>query len=102
MYVGNCNHASDLPKLEEKGISFIVNMAASDPTCQMSEEVYSERYRVMRVGAGDMPGYDISQHFRETYEFIEEARSERAAVLVHCVAGASRSCTVAIAYLMQR
>ena len=102
MYIGNCNHASDLLNLEVKQISFILNVAASDPTCQMSPEVYGESYKVMQVRAGDMPGYNISQHFRETYDFIEEARRENAKVLVHCAAGASRSCTIAIAYLMQR
>ena len=102
VFIGNCNHASDLPKLEEKHISFVLNVAAREPTCQMSEDAYGERYKVMRVGAGDMPGYDISQHFKETYDFIEEARSEGAAILVHCAAGASRSCTITIAYLMQR
>ena len=67
----------------------------------MSEEVYSGQYTLMKVTAGDMPGYNISQHFKDTYDFIEEARKNKAAVLVHCAAGASRSCTIAIAYLMQ-
>ena len=102
MYVGNCNHASDLLNLEVKGISYILNMAGGDSTCQMSAEVYGASYKVMRVCAGDMPGYDITQHFRETYDFIEDARLGGARILVHCAAGASRSCTIAIAYLMQR
>ena len=102
MYVGNYRHASDLPALEDKNISFILNMAAGAPTCQMSSEVYGDGYTLMRVSAGDMPGYNISQHFRETFNFIEEARAENGRLLIHCVAGASRSCTIAIAYLMQR
>lgn len=57
--------------------------------------------RCLRISAGDMPGYDISQHFQDTWVFIEEARKAKAKILVHCVAGASRSSTVVIAYLMQ-
>ena len=102
MYIGSCRHASDLPALEERHISFILNVAAGEPTCQMSAEVYGDSRRVMRLCAGDMPGYNMSQHFRETFDFIEEAREENGRILIHCVAGASRSCTVAIAYLMQR
>ena len=101
VYIGNCNHALDLPSLEEKGITFILNMAAGDPTCQAPDQLYGDSYTVMRVAAGDMPRYNITQHFRETYEFIERAREKKTGVLVHCVAGASRSCTIAIAYLMQ-
>ena len=101
VYVGNCNHAVDLPNLEERGITFILNMAAGDSSCQAPEDLYGDSYCVLRVAAGDMPGYNITQHFKETYEFIERTRKNRTAVLVHCAAGASRSCTIAIAYLMQ-
>ena len=101
LYVGNCNHAVDLPSLEERGITFILNMAARDSTCQASEELYGDSYSVMRIAAGDRPGYNISQHFKETYDFIERARKKRTSVLIHCAAGVSRSCTIAISYLMQ-
>ncbi len=102
VYVGNCNHAVDLPSLEDRGITFILNRASGDPSCQAPDHLYGDSYTVMRVPAGDMPRYDISQHFTETYEFIERARERGTGVLVHCAAGVSRSCTIAIAYLMQR
>ena len=101
IYVGNATHAANLPSLEEKKITYILNMAARDPACRMTQEVYGDAYKCLRIEAGDMPGYDISQHFEATREFIEEARTSGAKVLVHCAAGASRSATVVIAYLMQ-
>ena len=102
IFVGSADHASDLPALEERGITYILNMAASDPTCQMTQEIYGDGYTCMSIGAGDMPGYDISQHFTATSEFIEEVRVKGSGILVHCVAGASRSATVVIAYLMEK
>ena len=101
LFIGNSDHASDLLQLETLGITYILNMAASDPTCQLTQEVYGEGLKVMRITAGDMPGYDLSQYFKMTFEFIEEARSKEEGILVHCVAGASRSSTIVIAYLMQ-
>ena len=76
-------------------------MAASDPVCQLTQDVYGEGCRCLRIAAGDAPRYDLSQHFQSTFEFIEEARAANAKVLVHCVAGASRSAAIVIAYLMQ-
>ncbi|RVE70689.1 hypothetical protein OJAV_G00067630 [Oryzias javanicus] len=45
---------------------------------------------------------NLSQFFPEAISFIDEARSKRCGILVHCLAGISRSVTVTVAYLMQR
>lgn len=92
----------DLLALEVKGITYILNMAASDPACQTPQEVYGDRYKCMSIKAGDMPGYNLSQHFPAALEFIEEAKENKTGVLVHCVAGVSRSATIVIAYLIQK
>ena len=43
----------------------------------------------------------ISKFFDEAYAFIDEARRKRCNILIHCLAGISRSPTFAIAYLMR-
>lgn len=101
IFIGNADHAADLLSLQQRGINYILNMAANDPVCQMTQEVYGDSYKCMRIAAGDMPLYDISQHFAATSEFIEEARRNGGRILVHCVAGVSRSATVVLAYLIQ-
>lgn len=93
------DHADNLLLLETLDITYIINMAASD--CLMTQEVYGDAVKLLRIKAGDMPGYDLSQHFKITFDFIEEARASKKKILVHCVAGASRSATIVIAYLMQ-
>jgi protein-tyrosine phosphatase len=43
----------------------------------------------------------LSKFFDEAYMFIEEARRKKCNILIHCLAGISRSPTIAIAYLMR-
>lgn len=49
----------------------------------------------------DHESCNISVFFKDSFEFIEEER-KRTNVLVHCMAGVSRSVTLIIAYIMQK
>jgi hypothetical protein len=45
---------------------------------------------------------DKTLHFFLSFYFLDEARENKCGVLVHCLAGISRSVTVTCAYLMQK
>ena len=45
IYLGSSEHARDLLSLEVFGVRYILNMAASDPACRMTQEVYGDKYR---------------------------------------------------------
>lgn len=49
----------------------------------------------------DHESCNIYVFFKDSFEFIEEER-KRTNVLVHCMAGVSRSVTLVIAYIMQK
>jgi protein-tyrosine phosphatase len=40
--------------------------------------------------------------FETTFEYIDSALSKKESILVHCAAGASRSPTIIIAYLIKK
>ena len=51
--------------------------------------------------AEDQPLFDLSQFFDQSFTFIEEGR-KHGNVLVHCMAGISRSATLVALYLMRK
>jgi atypical dual specificity phosphatase len=50
--------------------------------------------------AADNPEQNLSQYFSVCNDFIHSARLKEKNVLIHCLAGMSRSVTVTIAYIM--
>jgi predicted protein tyrosine phosphatase len=57
-----------------------------------------DRHMIIRVP--DLPSTQLLPFFSMCDDFIIKARREKKAVLVHCMAGISRSATIVIAHLM--
>eukprot|EP00696_Hemimastix_kukwesjijk_P000621 gnl/Hemi2/10824_TR3710_c0_g1_i1.p1 gnl/Hemi2/10824_TR3710_c0_g1~~gnl/Hemi2/10824_TR3710_c0_g1_i1.p1 ORF type:complete len:118 (-),score=23.54 gnl/Hemi2/10824_TR3710_c0_g1_i1:133-486(-) len=57
--------------------------------------------RYLRIPVDDTAHQALHRHFAAACDFIEDARSRGDSVLVHCVAGISRSASVVLAYLVK-
>lgn len=97
MYVGDSEDARDIEKLDKKGITYVLNAAAGEV---QTEGIYGKHIKCLRLNIIDESRYDISKHIDGALDFIAEAKAQKAGILVHCVAGVSRSVTVAMAYFM--
>lgn len=96
LYLGNSKISQDLPFLKENAISIILDVCGQ-------KFVYPEDiiHCSKSISAQDFESYDLSQHFSECFDFIHEHRLKGHNVLVHCMAGVSRSATIVIGYLMK-
>lgn len=108
LYLGSYSSAQNRDILKERGITHIL-IAASGLEAHFPEEF---KYKVKRkdflrschvqvIKVQDIESEDISKHFGESHEFIDEAISSSGGVLVHCAAGVSRSGAVIISYVMK-
>lgn len=61
---------------------------------------HSQDKHYLCVMAADTPDQNLSQYFSVCNDFIHAARLKGGCVLIHCLAGMSRSVTVAVAYIM--
>lgn len=93
LYVGNFRDAKDSEQLEAYKITHIVSI--HDFAKKLRDDI---EYKC--VLASDTPQQDLAQFFPECNDFIHAARVKGGNVLVHCLAGVSRSVTVTAAYMM--
>ncbi|KAJ3586722.1 hypothetical protein NHX12_013116, partial [Muraenolepis orangiensis] len=98
LYLGCAKDSTNLEVLGQHNIKYILNVTPNLPNVFQHEG----RFRYKQIPISDHWSQNLSQFFPEAISFIDEARSKQCGILVHCLAGISRSVTVTVAYLMQR
>lgn len=95
LYLGSAYHASRQDYLSDLHITALLNVSRRD--------LYPARghYDYKWIPVEDSPMADISSHFQEAIEFIDQVKQSGGKVLVHCEAGISRSPTICMAYIMR-
>lgn len=92
-YIGSADteHHKDL--LQLKGITHILQVGFH------LQPHHHDTFKYLTLGLMDMDHEDLVKHFSQAFEFIDQGRAA-GGVLVHCVAGVSRSASLCIGYLM--
>ncbi|XP_060534954.1 dual specificity protein phosphatase 22 isoform X2 [Cylas formicarius] len=93
LYVGNYRDSKDASQLAKHNITHI--LAIHDT----ARRIHSDKHYLC-VMASDTPDQNLTQYFPLCNDFIHAARLRDGNVLIHCLAGMSRSVTVAVAYIM--
>jgi dual specificity MAP kinase phosphatase len=128
MYLGNLNHASNPEMLREIGIGRILSVgeplawAGQGPNAKQSYRDYNpddncpleseleydlrqrgwERNDFLYIDCVQDNGVDpLTDQFHRCLRFIEQAKKDGTATLVHCRVGVSRSATICIAEVMK-
>ncbi|KAK9537345.1 hypothetical protein VZT92_004972 [Zoarces viviparus] len=96
LLLGSQDAAHDFGTLKNHKVSHILNVAFG------VENAFPDLFIYKTVSILDHPDADVLLHIQECCDFIQQARSEKGAVLVHCNAGVSRAPAVVIGYLMSR
>jgi protein-tyrosine phosphatase len=94
LYLGDIHNANDFDFLNTMKIDSIITVANY---CDVSKVIKNTK-KVYKYDISDDFNEDIMQYFTELTNLIERENC----VLVHCIAGISRSPTITIAYLMTK
>ncbi len=93
--------ANYFPLLEQLQIKFVLSLLSKQEE-EEEEEVHDDLLVCQTIRISDSSKECIYNHFPASYSFIRDATLQNKNVLIHCVAGMSRSVTIAAAYMMQR
>jgi protein-tyrosine phosphatase len=97
LWVGSVDDANDIERLQELGISHILNSAKQIEPPKDAEELFIYK----KISMVDTPEENLLAFLPEAFEFIKEAKESGGCILVHCVAGISRSVAITAAWLME-
>ena len=102
LYLSNwytSNNTEVLSKYKIKGVITIETKPKPDNVL-----MYYKNNNVdnMYITLPDSPDANIIQYFGKTYDFINKHISKGENVLVHCMAGISRSSTIVLNYIMRK
>ncbi|KAJ8300148.1 hypothetical protein KUTeg_021667 [Tegillarca granosa] len=96
LFIGSKSAVRNADTLKAKGITHI--MTVNDHPLPL---VVSQDFKYKFVHGLDLEFTDLLTMFDECYQFIDEGRLQ-GSVIVHCLAGMSRSATIVIAYIMKK
>ncbi|GMI60465.1 hypothetical protein ScalyP_jg9839 [Parmales sp. scaly parma] len=96
LWLGNREDAMNYDKLKKLSISVVVNATEQLPN------FHPDQMKYMKINIKDKETTDLRPHFAGVTQFIANAIDNGESVLVHCVAGASRSASFVICYMMSK
>lgn len=105
IWVGSMMSLTAVKTLSKYNITHIlsvVDIRATGHDVSKFSENLAKNFRHLYLEIQDVEEEDIMQFFQQTNEFIDDAVSKGGSVLVHCIAGISRSATCACAYIMKK
>ncbi|XP_018655068.1 putative dual specificity protein phosphatase [Schistosoma mansoni] len=96
LYLGNARDSQDVDLIRQLNVTHIINVTDTLPMPFRK----LNRIQYLHIPATDTTKQNLLPSFDRAVQFIEKARKHNGIVLVHCLAGVSRSVAVVIAYLL--
>nr|XP_033783899.1 dual specificity protein phosphatase 8 isoform X1 [Geotrypetes seraphini] len=96
LYLGSQKDVLNKDLMTQNGITYVLN---ASNTCPKPDFVCDSHF--MRIPVNDNYCEKLLPWLDACIEFIDKAKVSSSRVMVHCLAGISRSATIAIAYIMK-
>jgi protein-tyrosine phosphatase len=95
LYLGGRASTVDEDELLSRKVTHVVSLTTEDV------ELPGKNLKQLHIRLEDAGESDLLGNFERIFDFVEDARANHTAILIHCEAGISRSATSVIAYLIK-
>ncbi|CAF0727038.1 unnamed protein product [Adineta ricciae] len=99
LFVGSQEDASSPTTIQKHQITHVINVSTTGDRPSFVSDDDHEHF--LRISINDSLDAQLLPYFDRAYAFIEKARLNNGHVLIHCLAGISRSPALAIAYVIR-
>jgi predicted protein tyrosine phosphatase/HD superfamily phosphodiesterase len=100
VFLGSLETAQNKEFLLKNNIGAVLNVSKTIPN--FYERVEADEVEYLRIPVDDAFNQPMKDYFQPAIAFINAAINRQKGVLIHCLAGISRSATIAVAYFMLR
>lgn len=100
LWIGNCHARNNVNLLASNGITTIVSIMTREERKYHIRSNLPQHIYELKLYMEDDEDAPLDQALKITNPFIDEAISNNNVILIHCVAGISRSSSVLIGYIM--
>lgn len=101
LYLSDFQPAINKEELINKNIKCIINITMQPDTPDKLDLYKKLNIIYVHIQEYDSPVTNLYKYFAQTHELIQYNINKNNNILVHCMAGISRSATIIIAYLMK-
>jgi protein tyrosine phosphatase len=102
LYISNWDTANNLYELKKHNIKAVLTIETSNKPKYILDYYKQNNIDFLFLYLNDFSSENISKYFDISYEFIDKNIKKGNNVLVHCMAGISRSSTLILNYLMRK
>jgi len=102
LFISNWNTSNNPNIIKKYNIKAVITLETIDKPKDIIEFYKNNNIDFMYIKLCDDPNSDISKYFDITYNFIDSHIKQKKNVLVHCMAGISRSTTIVLNYILKK
>ncbi|CAJ0585569.1 unnamed protein product, partial [Mesorhabditis spiculigera] len=97
LYLGSQHDALSHDTLKKHNITYVLNLSLNCPKA----DILKDDEHFLRIPVNDNYQEKLLPYFYDAFVYLDKVRERGEVVLIHCLAGISRSPTLAISYIMR-